>query len=110
MLNLKRSLSESIQIGDDIIITVLNISGSHVDLGIDAPRDVVIVRQEVLERAAKRAASVSASLPARTKDAVHPGRRSKSESSTSSPGSRHPQRKPKVIYKRRLRISTPDKG
>lgn len=110
MLNLKRSLSESIQIGDDIIITVLNISGNHVDLGIDAPRDVVIVRQEVLERAAKRAASVPASQPVRAKSTEHPVRRGKSESSTSGSGDHHPQRKPKVIYKRRLRISIPEKG
>jgi carbon storage regulator len=107
MLNLKRSPSQSIQIGDDIIVTILGISGNHVDLGIDAPRDVVIVRQEVLDRAAKRTASASRS--ARTKRAAYLGRRNESKPLQSFSGNQL-QRKPKVTYKRRPRLSTSEKG
>lgn len=53
MLVLTRKLEESIQIGDDIQIKILSIGqGGQVKLGITAPRDVVILRQELLERAA----------------------------------------------------------
>jgi carbon storage regulator len=47
MLVLTRKLKETIQIGDDIEITVLAISGDQVKLGINAPKHVEIHRKEV---------------------------------------------------------------
>jgi carbon storage regulator len=47
MLVLTRKLKESIQIGDDIEITVLAISGDQVKLGISAPKHVEIHRKEI---------------------------------------------------------------
>ena len=47
MLVLSRRMSERIQIGDSIVITVVRIAGNVVRLGIEAPRDTPIVRQEV---------------------------------------------------------------
>jgi carbon storage regulator len=47
MLVLTRKLKEAIQIGDDIEITVLAISGDQVKLGINAPKHVEIHRKEV---------------------------------------------------------------
>jgi carbon storage regulator len=47
MLVLTRKLKESIQIGDDIEITVLAISGDQVKLGINAPKHVEIHRKEI---------------------------------------------------------------
>jgi carbon storage regulator len=47
MLVLTRKLKESIQIGDDIEITVLAISGDQVKLGINAPKNVEIHRKEI---------------------------------------------------------------
>ncbi|BDG37522.1 carbon storage regulator CsrA [Saccharococcus caldoxylosilyticus] len=47
MLVLTRRLKEAIQIGDDIEITVLAISGDQVKLGINAPKHVEIHRKEV---------------------------------------------------------------
>jgi carbon storage regulator len=47
MLVLTRKLKESIQIGDDIEITVLAIQGDQVKLGINAPKHVEIHRKEV---------------------------------------------------------------
>jgi carbon storage regulator len=47
MLVLTRKLKEAIQIGDDIEITVLAISGDQVKLGINAPKNVEIHRKEI---------------------------------------------------------------
>lgn len=50
MLILTRKIDESIIIADHITVTVLEISGERVKIGIDAPRDVVILRQELQEQ------------------------------------------------------------
>jgi len=50
MLVLSRRVGETIKIGDDISFTVLNISGNQVRLGLDAPKDVNIVRSELIQR------------------------------------------------------------
>lgn len=49
MLVLTRKVDESITIGDSIVLTVLAIEGEKVKLGISAPRDLVILRQEVFQ-------------------------------------------------------------
>ncbi len=50
MLILTRKLDESITIGDEITITVLEIEKGHVRLGINAPKHVAIYRNEIYER------------------------------------------------------------
>jgi carbon storage regulator len=50
MLILTRKLGETILIGPDIRVTVLGIKGHQVSLGIGAPREVEIHRQEVFQR------------------------------------------------------------
>lgn len=62
MLVLSRKLNQSIMIGDDIVITVLEVKGDQVRIGITAPRDVAVNREEVLEaiREANRSAVLSA--------------------------------------------------
>jgi len=47
MLVLSRKLSERIMIGDDIYITIVSIGPNSVRLGIDAPKDVKILREEL---------------------------------------------------------------
>ncbi|MDR2166825.1 MAG: carbon storage regulator CsrA [Clostridiales bacterium] len=50
MLALTRKRGETIIIGDDIIVTVLAVSGDAVKIGIDAPRHIPVNRQEVYEQ------------------------------------------------------------
>ena len=49
MLVLSRHRDESIMIGDDVVITVVDIRGDKVRLGIEAPNDIPVHRQEVYE-------------------------------------------------------------
>jgi len=64
MLILTRKLGERIAIGNDITVTLLEIKGAQVKLGIEAPRSISIHRQEIYERIMKenlRSAEVSTS-------------------------------------------------
>jgi carbon storage regulator len=68
MLVLSRRLGESVVIGDDVVVTVLEIRGDVVRLGIDAPRHVQVRRQELLaevEKSNRAAASPDADAVAR---------------------------------------------
>ncbi len=47
MLILSRKTDQAIKIGDDITITIIDIHGDQVKIGVDAPRDVKVFRQEV---------------------------------------------------------------
>lgn len=50
MLILTRSRDESICIGDDVRITVLGVNGNVVRLGIEAPPDIQVHREEIYQR------------------------------------------------------------
>lgn len=49
MLVLSRKKNESIVIDDNVVVTVIEVRGDKVRLGIQAPREVTVHRQEVLE-------------------------------------------------------------
>jgi carbon storage regulator len=66
MLVLTRRAGESVMIGDDIVITVLEARGDVIRLGIQAPRDVQVHREEVYREL--QAANREAASP--TEDAV----------------------------------------
>ena len=51
MLVLTRRKNQSILIGDDIVVTVLEVKGDQIRLGITAPRDVQVYREELLHNA-----------------------------------------------------------
>ena len=50
MLVLTRQIGESVKIGDHVTVTVLGVRGGQVRIGIDAPADVAVHRNEVYER------------------------------------------------------------
>lgn len=64
MLVLRRKAGETVLIGNDVELTVLEVEGDRVKLGIQAPQDVEIMRRELLEEVTeenKRASSVQPS-------------------------------------------------
>ena len=63
MLILSRKIDEKIQIGDDITITIIDIHGEQVKIGVEAPKSIKVFRQEVFEAIQKenKAAAVEQS-------------------------------------------------
>jgi carbon storage regulator len=62
MLVLSRRANQSIMIGNEIVVTVLEVRGDHVRLGIQAPRTVTVHREEVyaeIQRENRSAAAVT---------------------------------------------------
>ena len=50
MLILTRKIGENLIIGDDVEITVLSVRGNQVKLGVNAPKEIAVHRQEIYER------------------------------------------------------------
>ena len=59
MLILTRRVGESLMIGDDVTITVLGVKGNQVRIGVDAPKEVAVHREEILDRIENAAAVVA---------------------------------------------------
>jgi carbon storage regulator len=68
MLVLSRHRDESIMIGDDIVITIVDIRGDKVRLGIDAPTDIPVHRQEVYDAIQRENRKASQTDPNATRD------------------------------------------
>lgn len=69
MLILTRRFEEGIRIGDDIHVVVLGINGNQVRIGIQAPRELVVLRDEVYERQQAERAAAAAVTEHRADDA-----------------------------------------
>ena len=50
MLILTRRVDESLVIGDNVTVTVLGVKGNQVRIGVDAPRDVSVHREELAQK------------------------------------------------------------
>ena len=50
MLILTRRVGETVMIGNDITVTILGVKGNQVRVGINAPKDVAVHREEIYER------------------------------------------------------------
>lgn len=53
MLILTRRVGETLMIGDDVTVTVLGVKGNQVRIGVNAPKDVAVHREEIYERIRK---------------------------------------------------------
>jgi carbon storage regulator len=50
MLILTRRVGETLMVGDDVTVTVLGVKGNQVRIGVNAPKDVSVHREEIYER------------------------------------------------------------
>jgi len=50
MLILTRRVGETVMIGNDVTVTVLGVKGNQVRIGVNAPKDVAVHREEIYER------------------------------------------------------------
>ncbi|MFT7629615.1 MAG: carbon storage regulator [Mariniblastus sp.] len=68
MLVLSRHRDESIMIGDNVMITIVDIRGDKVRLGIDAPQEIPVHRQEVYDAIKRENEKASRLGPSETRD------------------------------------------
>jgi carbon storage regulator len=86
MLILTRRAGEALRIGDEIEVTVMAVNGSQVRIGISAPRDIAVDREEIAERKRRDREAAGAPVAVKTADS---------------------KMVPSVTFKRRERVDTP---
>jgi carbon storage regulator len=59
MLILTRRVGETLMIGDEVTVTVLGVKGNQVRIGVNAPRDVAVHREEIYERIKREQAAAA---------------------------------------------------
>ncbi len=63
MLILTRRVGETLMVGDDVSITVLGVKGNQVRIGINAPKEIAVHREEIYQRIKAEQASAAESSP-----------------------------------------------
>lgn len=61
MLILTRRVGETLMVGDDVTVTVLGVKGNQVRIGVNAPKDVSVHREEIYQRIQKEKSEVKQS-------------------------------------------------
>jgi carbon storage regulator len=67
MLILTRRVGETVMIGNEVTVTVLGVKGNQVRIGVNAPKDVAVHREEIYERIKREEFGDSAAQPSGTK-------------------------------------------
>lgn len=63
MLILTRRIGETLMVGDNVSVTVLRVNGNQVKIGIEAPSDVAVHREEVYLRTQQNKTTIAYSAP-----------------------------------------------
>jgi len=71
MLILTRRVGETVMIGDDVTITVLGVKGNQVRVGINAPKNIAVHREEIYERIKRERQAEAADKPLPKPDAEY---------------------------------------
>lgn len=61
MLILTRRVGETLMVGDDVTVTVLGVKGNQVRIGVNAPKNVAVHREEIYDRIQKEQSGAAAS-------------------------------------------------
>ncbi len=72
MLILTRRVGETLMVGDDVSITVLGVKGNQVRIGINAPKEIAVHREEIYQRIKAEQASAASAASGSTPDDPEP--------------------------------------